>query len=50
MDVRRSGLRFGLLCAAAYMGPSLAVTVARAQDQNAAPPAGQLEEIVVTST
>ena len=50
MDVRRSGLRFGLLCAATYFGPSLALTVAQAQDQAAAPPAHELEEIVVTST
>src|SRR5260370_868256 len=50
MDVRRMGLRFGLLCAAAYIGPSLASTIAQAQDQGAAPATGQLEEIVVTST
>ena len=50
MGVRRAGLRFGLLCAAACIGPSLAFTVVRAQDQGAAAPAGQLEEIVVTST
>src|ERR1700733_5676559 len=50
MDVRRAGLRFGLLCAAAYVGSSLAPTAARAQDQTTATPTGQLEEIVVTST
>jgi iron complex outermembrane recepter protein len=50
MDVRRAALRFGLLCAAAYVGPSLAPTAARAQDQTTATQAGQLEEIVVTST
>src|SRR5438552_7270462 len=49
MDVRRAGLRFGLLCAAASIGPSLALTGAQAQGQ-AAPAEGQLEEIVVTST
>ena len=50
MGVRRAGLRFGLLCAAAYIGPSLTSTIARAQDQAPAAPTGQLEEIVVTST
>src|SRR3569833_3911136 len=50
MDVRRTSLRFGVLCAAAYIGPSLALTAAQAQDQAAAPAGSQLEEIVVTST
>jgi len=50
MGVRRAGLRFGLLCAAAYIAPSLTLTVAQAQSQAAAPAEGQLEEIVVTST
>jgi outer membrane receptor protein involved in Fe transport len=50
MDVRRTGLRFGLLCAAAYIGSSFAPTGAKAQDQAPATQAGQLEEIVVTST
>ena len=50
MDVRGTSLRFGLLCAAAYIGPSLALNPAQAQGQAATPPAPQLEEIVVTST
>src|SRR5580704_14187262 len=45
---RRTAMRTGLLCAAAYLGSTLAFEQAKAQDQ---PPAsaGQLEEIVVTS-
>src|SRR5882724_1418712 len=45
---RRTAMRTGLLCAAAYLGPTLASGQAKAQDQSPAP-AGQLEEIVVTS-
>jgi iron complex outermembrane receptor protein len=45
---RRSAMRAGLLCAAAYLGSTLASGQAKAQDQSPAS-AGQLEEIVVTS-
>jgi iron complex outermembrane receptor protein len=45
---RRTAMRTGLLCAAAYLSSTLASGQAKAQEQTAAPP-GQLEEIVVTS-
>src|ERR1700722_3856877 len=45
---RRAATRTGLLCAAAYLGSTLASEQAKAQDQAPAS-AGQLEEIVVTS-
>src|SRR6202046_1368063 len=48
MRTRRTALRTGLLCAAAYLGSTLTSVPAVAQDQGAAP-TGALEEIVVTS-